>query len=196
MTHLQRIATLSALALVAACGRGGGANDTAMVSNEIMAADNMASDAMAPLDNLTGTETMAGQQFADLAASSDAYEVEAGRLARDKGTRQAIKDFGAMMVTAHTDSTAKLKAAAAKAVPAITPNPALTPEQDANLKTLRDATGADFDAAYKTQQIAAHQAALAAMLSYAASGDVAEIKAFAAQAAPVVQTHLDKARAL
>jgi putative membrane protein len=145
---------------------------------------------------MTGAEVTTGQAFADAAGASDAYEVEAGKLAQQKATAQALKDFGGMMVTAHGDSTAKLKAAAAKATPTITPNPKLSAEQEANLATLRQATGADFDTAYKAQQVVAHEKTLAAVQDYAANGTVPELKGFATTIAPVVQTHLDKARGL
>lgn len=144
----------------------------------------------------TGAAVMTGQAFADAAGASDAYEVAAGRLAQTKAGSQALKDFGGMMVTAHTDSTAKLKAAGAKATPAIAPNARLSDEQAANLKTLQDATGADFDTAYKAQQVTAHQKTLAAVQDYAANGTVPELKAFAAEIAPIVQEHLNKIQGL
>lgn len=144
----------------------------------------------------TGAAVMTGQAFADTAGASDAYEVAAGKLAQQKATTQALKDFGGMMVTAHTESTEKLKAAGAKAAPTITPNPKLSAEQEANLATLRDATGADFDTAYKAQQVTAHQKALAAVQDYAANGTVPELKAFAGEIAPIVQQHLDKIKGL
>lgn len=172
---------------LAACGGGTENTNTTIVENTLII-----EEPMNGVDNgMAGMPAaLTGQQFADTAAASDAYEVAAGNLAREKATTQALKDFGAMMVTAHTDSTAKVKAAAAKATPAITPSPALTAEQEANLATLRDATGADFDNAYKSQQVAAHTKALELMQGYAASGDVPELKAAAGEIAPVVQQHL------
>ena len=183
--------TLPALALLASCGGGThNTTETSVVTNDTMTTDT------ATIVNDTGTNAaapmMTGQQFANTAASSDAYEVAAGKLAKDKASSQALKDFGAMMVTAHTESTAKLKAAAGKATPAITPDPTLTAEQQSNLDTLKGLSGAEFDSAYKSQQVDAHQKALAAIQSYAAGGDVAALREWASTTAPVVQTHLDK----
>jgi putative membrane protein len=180
---------------------GGTTNETVTTVDNVVSSDSMTSSNMADANMADGNmaaEAMpaTGQAFADTAAASDAYEIAAGKLAQQKATAQALKDFGGMMVTAHTDSTAKLKAAAAKASPAITPDPALTAEQQANLGTLRQATGADFDSAYKAQQVAAHQKTLAAMQGYADAGDVPSLKAFAADTSKVVQMHLDKAKAL
>jgi putative membrane protein len=101
-----------------------------------------------------------------------------------------------MMVTGHTESTGKLKAAGAKASPAIAPNPKLSAEQEANLATLRDTNGADFDTAYKAQQVVAHEKTLAVVQDYAENGTVPELKGFAAEIAPIVQQHLDKIKNL
>lgn len=168
------------------------ATDTIIPENSIDANAATGTDVNAS----TGAVVMTGQAFADAAGASDAYEVAAGKLAQQKATAQALKDFGGMMVTAHTESTAKLKAAGGKATPGIEPNPKLSAEQETNLATLRDATGADFDTAYKAQQVVAHEKMLAAVQDYARSGTVPELKAFAGEVAPIVQQHLDKIRGL
>jgi putative membrane protein len=168
------------------------ANDTIIPENSIDA------NAVAGIgiNAASGAAVMTGQSFADAIGASDAYEVAAGKLAQQKAGAPGLKDFAAMMVTAHGDSTAKLKTAGAKASPVIAPVATLSDEQQANLATLRDATGADFDTAYKAQQIVAHEKALGIVKDYAANGTVPELKAFAAEVAPVVQGHLDRIRGL
>jgi putative membrane protein len=189
---------LAPVLALAACG-GNNTTNTATADN--MTDTEMSGDANVTdngADNALVTDEAAtpSQKFANDVGASDYYEIEAGKLAQDKATSQALKDFGKMMVTAHTDSTGKLKAAGAKASPAIAPNPVLNAEQEANLAALRAADGADFDAAYKTQQIAAHEKALSAMKDYAANGEVAPLKQFARDTVKVVETHLAKIRAL
>jgi putative membrane protein len=152
---------------------------------------NMADNAL-----MTDEAATPGQKFANEVGASDYYEVEAGKLAQDKAQDQKFKDFGKMMVEHHNASTEKLKAAAAKATPAIIPNPALTAEQETNLSALRDAEGAAFDTLYKTQQIAAHEKALATVKAYAATGDVPSLKTFAGEAEKVVSAHLTKIKGL
>jgi putative membrane protein len=188
------------LAPALALGACGGGNTDSPVTNatpDDASMMNMPADENMS-DNAMGNAAMASpsQKFADAAGASDYYEVEAGKLAEDKATSQGLKDFGKMMVANHTDSTEKLKAAAAKAMPAITPNPVLNTEQEANLAALRAADGADFDAKYKAQQISAHEKALAAMKDYAASGDAPELVKFAGDTTKVVETHLAKIKAM
>jgi putative membrane protein len=185
--------TLPALALLASCGGNKADVDTNTTLTDNGSMTEITSETDNGVMNATiPTPAMSGQEFANTAASTDAYEIAAGKLAQSKATTQALKDFGKMMVDNHTESTANLKKAAAKASPAITPDPTLTAEQAANLDTLRSATGADFDNAYKSQQVMTHQKALAGMQGYAAGGDVPELKDFASSTATVVQTHLEK----
>lgn len=138
---------------------------------------------------------MTGQAFADTAAASDLFEIESSKLAQAQAKDAKVKAFAGMMIEAHTKSTADLKAAAAKASPAVIVAPKLTPEQDADLAALK-AAGADFDRVYVEKQVAGHEKTLAAVQAYAARGDVAALKEFAAKTAPVVSGHLEEARKL
>jgi putative membrane protein len=185
-----------ALAL-AACG----GNETTNTSTTTTTVDNtteLPADANVATDNVVAADAAASpaQKFANDVGASDYYEIEAGKLAQDKAQAQGLKDFGKLMVEHHTASTDKLKAAGAKASPAIAPSPALTVEQEANLEALRKAEGAAFDTAYKTQQVAAHEKALTLVKGYAADGDVPELKKFAGEAEKIVQAHLTKIKGL
>jgi len=152
-------------------------------------------------NNLVGNETaavvaMAAADFASTIAASDMFEIESGKLAAEKGTSAEIKDFGTMLQADHKKSTDELKAAGAKAEPAITPAPTLTGEQQANLDKLKAASGAEFDRMFAEQQVAAHQKALDALRAYSAGGDAQPLREFATKAATVVEGHLEKARGL
>lgn len=135
------------------------------------------------------------QGFVDMAASSDMYEIEAGKLAQEQGKSQAVKDFGAMMVKDHTASTDKLKAAVAEAGAGVSVPPAMLPKHQQQLDALRSA-GDNFDTLYAQQQQAAHQEALNLLTDQAQTGTVASLKAFAGEVRPVVEGHLEHAREL
>lgn len=137
-----------------------------------------------------------GQEFADKAAKSDAFEIAAGKLAKANADAADVKTFAATMIEAHTGSTAKIKAAAAKATPEIKPDPTLTSDQQSKLDDLGKLKGADFDKAYIDGQISAHEDALSLMKTYADKGDTPSLKTAAGDIAPVVQKHLDMAKAL
>ncbi len=183
--------TLPALALLAACN-GNTDADTSVVNNGAAVTEISSDTDNGTVNTTIATPAMTPQQFADTAASSDMFEIESGKLAQQKATSQALKDFGKMMVDHHTRSTEALKTAAGKASPALTPAPKLDAEQTANLEALRGATGAEFDRLYREQQTAAHQKALAAMQAYAEAGDSATLRDFASSTQSVVKSHLER----
>ena len=181
--------TAAATLALAACGGNNEADtaaDAGATSSEQAMVDPAAADSAATPTNAQG--------FVDMASSSDMYEIEAGKLAQQMGKDQKVKDFGAMMVTDHTKSSAEMKAAAAKA-DGVTVNPKLSAKHQANLDALKNA-GDNFDATYKQQQVAAHQEALTMLQGYAQSGYNEALKAFASKTAPVVEGHLKEARTL
>ena len=131
--------------------------------------------------------------FADAAAVSDMYEVEAGKIAEQRSQNASVKEFAAKMVTAHTGTTEKLKAALARTHPEITPPAHVDDRRQGMLDELRGAKDTDFDGRYMAQQVDAHKEALILMQGYAKDGDTASIKTFANKTAAAVQTHLNMA---
>ncbi|WP_159981734.1 MULTISPECIES: DUF4142 domain-containing protein [unclassified Novosphingobium] len=137
-----------------------------------------------------------GQAFANIAAASDAFEIESSKLAITKATTAKIKAFANDMVEAHTKSTAQLKAVAGAASPAITPDAALSAAQKATLDQLGAKSGTDFDRAYAAAQVSAHEEALDTLKGYAAGGEVASLKEFASKLIPTVAAHLNMAKSI
>jgi len=137
--------------------------------------------------------TTTAKSFVEAAADSDMYEVEAGKIAQERGQTAAVKSFGAKMVTAHTETTDKLKATLASAHPDITPPAHLDDRHQGMIDELRGAKDADFDARYMAQQVDAHKEALILMKGYAKDGDTAPLKTLAGKTAPTVQMHLNMA---
>ncbi|MBP8235721.1 MAG: DUF4142 domain-containing protein [Rhizorhabdus sp.] len=154
-------------------------------------ASNVALDAQQAL-----SPTPAGQEFIDRMAKSDAYEIAAAKLAVTNASSQAVKDFAAEMIKAHTDSTARIKAAAATANPALTPNAELTADQQDDLADLGKKKGAEFDKDYVDDQVDAHEDAVVLLRDYSAKGDTPALRTVAGELLPTVQGHLDHARKL
>jgi putative membrane protein len=178
--------SIAALAL-SACGSNTAPDADATPT--AAATDDMA---MAP----DATAASSGQMFANTAATSDMFEIESSRLAATKASSAQVKSFAQEMIKAHTDASAKLTTAAGAATPAITPAPAMSAMQQQAMADLNAKTGADFDAAYIKAQTDGHQMTLDALKAYAASGDVASLKAFATEMVPIVTAHLNMAKGL
>jgi putative membrane protein len=185
--------TVPAVVMLTACGQ----SNTDEAADMAAASGTMSPDVAASPDVVAPpAAVLTGADFTNAAAASDVFEIESSKLAAANGQSAAIKSFAADMVKAHTDSTAKLKAAAGQASPAITPSPALKPDQQQQLDALKTKKGAEFDTAYAAAQVTAHQQALDLLQGYSAQGDVPSLKAFATELVPVVSGHLDMARGL
>jgi len=128
------------------------------------------------------------------AAEAGISEVDAGALAQDKGSSQAVKDFGAMMVKDHTAANDKLKAiAAAKNISLPT---SASIGQMATKAKLDVLSGDTFDKSYIKGQIKAHRETIALLKKEKMSGQDADARAFATEVLPTVQGHLKKIKAI
>ena len=128
--------------------------------------------------------------FAAKAAVGGMAEVALGKMAAAKSTDSKIKDFGNMMVMDHGKANAELMTIAKSKN--ITLPASLDAEHQAKSDSLSKLSGKDFNAAYVNAMIEGHKKTLALMQSEATNGKEADLKAFAAKTAPVVQTHLAK----
>lgn len=127
--------------------------------------------------------------FVTKAGASDLYERDSSKLVVGSAN-SGVKAFAQEMIKDHTDSTAKVKAAAMKSGIAVAP-PKLEPAQAQMLAKLRAASGSARDRLYVSQQKLAHQQALALHQGYAQQGDKPALKAAAGEIAPVVQHHIE-----
>lgn len=132
--------------------------------------------------------------YVEMAAASDLFEIQSSNLALTRAQSPAIRQFAQMMIDHHTQTTAQLTAAATAA--GTPPAPSLMQMQARMLEQLQAASGAEFDRLYVSQQVQAHQMALALHGNYARRGDTPALRSVAATATPIVQRHLDRARQL
>jgi putative membrane protein len=131
--------------------------------------------------------------FAAAAATSDMYEVTAGKIALQRSQNADVKEFAQKMVDAHTATTDKLKGL----LPAgVTPPAHVDDRRQSMLNNLRGASAADFDHRYAVQQVAAHKEADILMRGYANDGEDKSIKSFARDTDKDVKMHLSMAEGL
>jgi putative membrane protein len=133
--------------------------------------------------------------YVTAAGKSDLFEIDSSRIAVRKTKNPQVRQFAQMLIDHHQKTTAATVSAARTArVPA--PPPRLDPGAATSIRELERASAADFDRLYLGQQVPAHQAALDLHTAYSQGGDKAELKASAASAVPIVQSHLDTAQRL
>jgi putative membrane protein len=140
----------------------------------------------------TAKLSKADQRFVMKAASGGMAEVQAAQLAQQKSQDDKVKAFAQKMITDHTANNQQLTSLAQqKGVDVPT---TLETKDQAQLDKLSKLDGGKFDKAYWKDQVRDHQAMLKLMQGEAKSGKDADLKAFAGQTAPVVQSHLDMAK--
>ncbi|HEY4325367.1 MAG TPA: DUF4142 domain-containing protein [Mucilaginibacter sp.] len=127
--------------------------------------------------------------FANKAAMGGMAEVALGKLAASKTTNAKIKDFANMMVTDHGKANDELMGIAKTKNMMLPMN--VDSDHQKKMDDLSAKTGTDFDKAYVDAMIDGHKKTLDLMNDEAKDGKDADLKAFAAKTAPVVQKHLD-----
>jgi putative membrane protein len=134
--------------------------------------------------------------FVQKAAMSDMYEIEAGKIASQKGKSDAVKQFGQQMVDAHSKTTDELKGIVQSEKLDVDLPTKLDDSHQSMIDALNKASADDFDKTYAKQQVDAHQEAVDLFKSYSKDGDNASLKQFATKTLPVIQEHLEMAKKL
>jgi putative membrane protein len=128
------------------------------------------------------------------AAMGGLLEVELGRWAAQKGTSDAVKQFGRRMVDDHTKANQELMSLAASK--GMTLPTALDEKHQAHVTKLSAMSGAEFDRAYAKMMLNDHEKDVKAFERQSSKGGDADLKAFATSTLPTLQEHLQMARAL
>jgi len=174
-------ASLAALSL-AACGDNM-SGDSALMTQptvETASADPAASENAA----------REAQDFVNAAGQASLVEIRTSEMALEKSSSADVKAFAQMMIDNHKAATDKLKAAASAAALA----PPVEALDDFHMRRINDLVetdgDADFDADYAALQIDAHNDAIKLFENYSRDPDAtAQLKAFADETLPTLQTH-------
>jgi putative membrane protein len=145
-------------------------------------------------DQLPTDPLASDKRFVKDAAEANAAAVELGKLAQEKGSSEAVKDFGKRMVEAHTQTDEELKQAAAKAsieVPTQAPRKIKKTEDK-----LAKLSGSDFDRAYAKIILTEHKDNVKAFEREAEAGRAPDVREFAAKTLPKLQEHRKSAEQL
>ena len=134
------------------------------------------------------------KKFLKEAAEGGIAEVELGKIAEQKASSPAVKQFAERMITDHTKANDQLKQLASKENVTV-PAEAGSKEQS-RIDKLSKLSGPEFDKAYIKDQIKDHKGDVSKFQSEAQGGDNPAVKEFAAQTLPTLQQHLALAKNL
>lgn len=193
---------LITLTFVAACGlaaiglvaNAGGAQNT----NSSTTQNSNSGAGQGMNDNMSGgmmALSSSDRKFMQEAAIGGMSEVEMARVAVERASSDAVKDYARKMIEDHTAANQELmQIASAKGVSLPTAPDA---KHRAMLTKLSGMSGADFDREYvRNAGVKSHEKMLKLVQDQSRKGRDADARAFAAKMVPAVQMHLDMARQL
>jgi putative membrane protein len=128
------------------------------------------------------------------AISGDRFEIQGGQIAQARAGTQAVKDYGARLVTDHTKSL-KEAIALAKAHGVRVPR-APTQSEQWELRTIAGQAGAAFDTLYVDLETADHEQDISEAHDEIGDGTNPGVRAAARKEVPMLVTHLKIARSL
>ncbi|MDQ6663528.1 MAG: DUF4142 domain-containing protein [Acidobacteriota bacterium] len=134
------------------------------------------------------TDKISDRQFVEQAVMRGLTQIEIGKLAMDKASKDSVKQFAQKMVEDHTKLDRHLSRIAGKqgyAVPG-----SLDSRHQARLDKLAKLSGAEFDRAYLKGQAKSQEREVQAFEWEAQSGADGQLKAFALKTLPTMQEHL------
>jgi putative membrane protein len=147
-----------------------------------------------PCVNAAAMVSKSDEGFMMAAAQGGMTEVKLGELAVQNGTRQDVKDFGAMMVKDHSAINDSMKALATLKDVMLPAN--LDAKHQKMVDKQAALTGSKFDDAYIATMVKAHKMDLKAFQGEASKTKDPDVKNFVNQAIPIIEQHLKMIEAM
>ena len=136
----------------------------------------------------------ADQKFLKDATEGARTQVELGKLAQEKGSSDAVKEFGKRVVDDHSKSSTDLQQLAAKAGVSVESDmPKKTKKAQEKLSKL---SGPDFDRTFAKMMLNDHKSDTKSFEKESKNGKIPEAKEFASNSLPTVQERLKMAQDL
>jgi len=136
-------------------------------------------------------DVSADMAFVREAASSNLMEIRLGQMAQNKGSNEAVKQFGKRMAADHTNLENQLTAVASAGGQSFTP--AMDARHERQVSRLEGLSGAEFDRAYMSLMIRGHQRDVSNFQTQGQSAQSSQVRTLATNALPVLQQHLSLA---
>jgi len=141
-----------------------------------------------------GNLTAKDRDFMMDAAMGGLEEVALGHIAAQKGTSDAVKQFGERMVTDHTQANTELTTLASSK--GVTLPTTLDEKHQKDITKLSAMSGAEFDRAYSKMMLSDHNKDVSEFEKQSTKATDPDLKAFASKTLPTLQEHLQLAKAL
>ncbi|MEP7000817.1 MAG: DUF4142 domain-containing protein [bacterium] len=129
--------------------------------------------------------------------AANTWDIETGALAKKKGTTKEIREFGAMLVHDHTSVRQQGRDLAKKlgVTPTAPKKFGMAADHSGAMKSLKRASGKDFDRAFLTHEVAYHKAVLDAVTTTLLPAlQNQEVKDLVTKVGPAFKAHMDAAQ--
>jgi putative membrane protein len=141
-----------------------------------------------------GAAAGSDQSFVDFAAQTDMLEAHLGQMAQDQAAKQDVKTYAQMLNTDHTSDYNALTTAATKAGDSVPKG--IDAAGNKVIARFEKLKGASFDRTFLREMVAGHTKAIARYKEEIDKGQNADVKAYAQQALPTLEKHLNDAKDL
>lgn len=196
--HVWAVTALLALGLWAIAGKAGiNTQNQNQNSNTGSGMQNENRSANRNTGGAKGTQAGMNEQdhkFIMDAAIGGMMEVELGRVAAQKGTSEAVKQFGQRMVDDHSKANEELMSLASSK--GMTLPAALDEKQQKDVAKLSAMSGAEFDRTYAKMMLKDHEKDVKEFERQSTKAGDPELRAFVTKTLPTLQEHLQMARTL
>jgi putative membrane protein len=128
------------------------------------------------------------REFINKAAAGNLMEVQAGKLAAQRGLAPAVKSFGQQMVSDHTAANESLKSLADSKQMPLTDT--ISPEDHTLLGKLEGLNGTEFDKTYSQMMVKDHTTDISEFEKAYKKAKDPDVKAYAQQTLPTLRHHL------
>jgi putative membrane protein len=139
----------------------------------------------------TQSDVSADMAFMRQAGSSNLVEIRLGQAAQSKATNSAVKQFAQRMITDHTNLQNQLTATASTTGETFTPSIDASDQWQVN--RIERLSGSDFDRAYMSFMIQAHQNDVSEFQTQSQSARSNQVRTLASNSLPMLQQHLSLA---
>jgi len=149
-----------------------------------------------PVSTQPGQVPAQGNISADMpflreAASANLMEIRLGQLAQSKGSNEAVKQFGQRMASDHTNLENQVAGVVSSSGQSFSPT--MDTRHVLQVNRLERMSGADFDRAYMSLMIRAHQRDVNNFQTQSQSAQSPQVRTLATNSLPVLQQHLSLA---
>lgn len=132
------------------------------------------------------------QNFLKEAAQGNLAEIQAGQLAQQRGTSQAVKQLGQTLATDHQEMNQKLEQFAQQNNVTLPTSP--TSAHQTQMNSLEKLQGRNFDHSFARDEVSDHEKDIAKFQKEAKSTHDPAMRQMIESSIPVLQKHLSMAR--